>query len=227
MLAQHREARAHVLAALVVVRRGRQHRVRIARPARRCTRAWKSAASSAEGLDVEADVVAREQRGRSDRRRCPRPPWRRPARSAAGSASTARLVGGLGKQRMQPVDRPAVGRQAGRLRAPSAAGCSTARSAGVSRRPCRRCDRPGNAPASRSARGAAAGEVRSSPPAMRRRRTQASSWAAKLRATISRRAACSSVAKSAGRPLSAAQASAERRSPAASCCSALTSSMKS
>ena len=124
--AQHREACAHILAALVIVRGRRQHRLRMAGGAR-CTRAWKAAASSRRSRRRSRHRCARAA-GRSDRRPCPRRPWRRPARSIAGSARWRAHAGGCSANRRRTGRQPS-GRWRGRsLRAPSAACCSTVRS---------------------------------------------------------------------------------------------------
>ena len=128
MLAQHREPGAHVLAALVIVRRRRQHRVRMAGGARQH--------AGMEGRGIEGRRSRRRSRhrcaraaGRSDRRRCPRPPWRRPARSIAGSARwPACRRASANRRRTASTAQRSVARQV--LRAPSAACCSTVRSTG-------------------------------------------------------------------------------------------------
>ena len=176
-----------------------------------------------EGGGIEADIVARQQAavaieaGVLDRLGGDRRAELLEARHGAGAIA-------LGEP-AQHADRSPSGRSRGRCGARRRRRGRARRDRRPrARRRGRRCDRPGNAPAARPARGAAVGRA-SSPPA--KAAAQASSWAPKLRARISRRAGSSSAAKSAGRPLSADQASASTRSPAASCCRALTSSMKS
>ena len=113
--AQHREPRAHVLAALVVVGGGGQQR---ARPvgAAALHAAMEGVGVEGEGAGIEADIVARQQAavaieaGVLDRLGGDRRAELLEARHGAGA-------GGLGEPAQHGIDRPAVGREARAVRA--------------------------------------------------------------------------------------------------------------
>ena len=142
-LGQHGDARARVLAALVVVRRGGEQRAReVLRP--RPRRGVEAGGRDREAARIGADLVARDAGGRSGRRPCPPRSWPRSARRAAGSAPRR-----PGARAASPAAGSAAPRRRARRRAGrSAAARSRARCA--ARRPApsrgcacpRRCARP-------------------------------------------------------------------------------------
>ena len=209
-----------------------------ARPRRACGRGWRWPAARAASRPGGAACGdgRRRRRGRRcrhrSRHRCAtaggrsdRRPVSSTALAAIGALScwkraTARRAIGLGEPAQQRIDRPAVGREAGAARAGGGAAEHARDRPPRGRRRGRRCDRPGNAPAARPARGAASARA-SLASAVEGGGTGFELGAESCAPGSRGGPASSSAAKSAGRPLSAAQAVGQQRSPAGSCCRAL------
>ncbi len=138
-LAQHRQAHPRILAALVVVRGGGEQG---ARENAGAARRWRRGTPRARARTATAPSPPRCGRaaGRSGKRRCPRPTWRRSATRAAGSApwpaDAPAAAGRRGSLRTSvPLSQPPMSSSSGRSaartvrRAPSIAQASTVASA--------------------------------------------------------------------------------------------------
>ena len=113
--AQHREAGAHVLAALVIMRGRRQHRVRMAGGARH-NAGMEGRGVEGKGFHVEADIVAREQPAVAIEGRV-LDGLGGDGRAQLLKARNGQLAGGRAEQAQDRVDSPAVGGKAGSARA--------------------------------------------------------------------------------------------------------------
>ena len=113
--AQHREAGAYVLAALVIMRGRRQHRMRMAGGPRQHA-GMEGSGVEGKGFHVEADIVAREQPAVAIEGRV-LDGLGGDGRAQLLKARHGELAGGRVEQAQDRVDSPAVGGEAGLARA--------------------------------------------------------------------------------------------------------------